>query len=69
MFFYIVDITMSYFKHQFKILSITGDNYITRNNTLIEYLACEGLNKILEGDNTTVGAEELAMKKSRVNRN
>jgi hypothetical protein len=69
MFFYIVDITMSYVKHQFKILSITGDNYITRNNTLIEYLACEGLNKILEGDNTTVGAEELAMKKSRVNRN
>ncbi|KAK2370911.1 hypothetical protein QL285_083915 [Trifolium repens] len=59
---------MSNVKHQFKILNITGNNYITWNNNLIEYLACEELDKILEGDNTTVGPEELAMKKSRVNR-
>jgi hypothetical protein len=68
MFFCILDIIMSNVKHQFIILSITGDNYITWNNNLIEYLACEGLDKILEGDNTTVGPGELAMKKSRVNR-
>jgi hypothetical protein len=68
MFFYIIDIIMSNVKHQFKILSKTGDNYITWNNNLIEYLACEGLHKILECDNTIVGLDELAMKKSRVNR-
>jgi hypothetical protein len=46
---------MSNVKHQFKIFRITGDNYITWNNNFIEYLACEGLDKIHEGDNTTVG--------------
>jgi hypothetical protein len=49
---------MSNIKHQFKILSIIGDNYITWNINLIEYLACEGLDKILEGDNTTDGPEK-----------
>ncbi|CAJ2641347.1 unnamed protein product [Trifolium pratense] len=62
---------MSNVKHHFKILNITGDNYITWNNNLTEYLACEGLDKILEGDNAevqTADAQELAMKKSKVNR-
>ncbi|CAJ2653785.1 unnamed protein product [Trifolium pratense] len=62
---------MSNVKHHFKILNITGDNYITWNNNLTEYLACEGLDKILEGDNAgvqTADSQELAMKKSKVNR-
>ncbi|KAK2372658.1 hypothetical protein QL285_073772 [Trifolium repens] len=60
---------MSNVKHHFKILNITGDNYITLNNNLIEYLACEGLDKILEGDNAgTSDPKELEMKKSKVNR-
>ncbi|XP_058751196.1 uncharacterized protein LOC131624264 [Vicia villosa] len=62
---------MSNLKHQFKILSITGENFITWNNNLIEYLSCEGLNKILEGDNsgkTTDDPEEMEKKKSKVNR-
>jgi hypothetical protein len=68
MFFCILDIIMSNVKHQFKILNITGDNYITWNNNLIEYLACEGLDKILEGDDLGDVPEELAKKKSKVNR-
>ncbi|XP_058765068.1 uncharacterized protein LOC131638524 [Vicia villosa] len=62
---------MSNLKHQFKILSITGENFITWNNNLIEYLSCEGLNKTLEGDNsgkTTDDPEEMEKKKSKVNR-
>ncbi|XP_058742482.1 uncharacterized protein LOC131614974 [Vicia villosa] len=62
---------MSNLKHQFKILSIIGENFITWNNNLIEYLSCEGLNKILEGDNsgkTTDDPEEMEKKKSKVNR-
>ncbi|XP_058775723.1 uncharacterized protein LOC131649998 [Vicia villosa] len=62
---------MSNLKHQFKILSITGDNFITWNNNLIEYLTCEGLNKILEGDNTgksTDDPDEMEKRKSKVNR-
>lgn len=61
---------MSNFKHQFKILKITGDNYITWNKKLIEYLSREGLEKILEGDNSgksTTSPEEMTMKKSKVN--
>lgn len=67
---YILDIIMYNVKHQFKILNITRDNYIIWNNNLIEYLVCEGLNKILEGDNSeksTVDLEEMALKKSKVN--
>jgi len=60
---------MSNVKHQFKILNITGENYITWNNNLIEYLACEGLDKILGGNDLGVDLEELAKKKSRVNCN
>ena len=70
-FFCVLDKIMSNVKHHFKILNITGDNYITWNNNIIEYLACEGLDKILEGDNSgnsTVDPEEYAKKKSRVNR-
>ncbi|XP_058773116.1 uncharacterized protein LOC131647219 [Vicia villosa] len=62
---------MSNLKHQFKILSIIGENFKTWNNNLIEYLSCEGLNKILEGDNsgkTTDDPEEMEKKKSKVNR-
>ncbi|XP_058753390.1 uncharacterized protein LOC131626587 [Vicia villosa] len=62
---------MSNLKHQFKIQSITGDNFITWNNNLIEYLTCEGLNKILEGDNTgksTDDPDEMEKRKSKVNR-
>jgi len=62
-----LDIIMSNVKHQFKILNITGDNYITWNNNLIEYLACGGLEKILEGDDLGDVPEELAKKKSKVN--
>jgi len=60
-----LDIIMSNVKHQFKIVNITGDNYITWNNNLIKYLACERLDKILEGDNSrksTVNQEEMSMK-------
>jgi len=64
----ILDIIMSNVKHQFKILNITGDNYISWNNNLIEYLACDGLDKILEGDDLGVGLEELAKKNLKVNR-
>jgi len=70
MFFCTLDITMSNGRHQFKILNISGDNYITWNNNLIEYLACERLDKILEGDNSgklIVDLKELTMKKSRIN--
>src|SRR4051812_13293727 len=62
---------MSNLKHQFKILSITGDNFINWNNNLIEYLTCEGLNKILEGENygkSTDDPDEMEKKKSKVNR-
>ena len=62
-----LDIIKSNVKHQFKILNINGDNYITWNNNLIEYLACEGLDKILEGDDLGVVPKELAKKKSKVN--
>lgn len=70
MFVCILDITMSNIKHQFKILNIIKDNYITWNNYLIEYLACEGLDKILEGDNSensTINLEGMEMKKSKIN--
>ncbi|XP_058784488.1 uncharacterized protein LOC131659294 [Vicia villosa] len=62
---------MSNLKHQFKILSITGDNFITWNNDLIEYLTCEGLNKILEGENSGKSKDdpdEMEKRKSKVNR-
>lgn len=55
---------MSNVKRQFKIANITEDNYITWNNNLIEYLACERLDKIFEGDNSrksTVDQEEMSM--------
>ena len=67
MLFCILDIIMSNVKHQFKILNITGENYITWNNNLIEYLACEGLDKGLEGDDLGDVPKELAKKKSKVN--
>lgn len=51
MFIWILDISMSNVNHQFKILNITWNNYITLNNNLIEYLVCEGPHKIFEGDN------------------
>ena len=62
---------MSNLKHQFKILSIIGDNFITWTNKLIEYLTCEGLNKILEGDNSgksTDDPDEMEKRKSKVNK-
>jgi len=55
---------MSNAKHQFKIVNMTGDNYITWKNNLIMYLACERLNKILKRDNlrkSTVNSKELSM--------
>lgn len=39
---------------------------MTWNTNLIKYLVCEGLNKILEGDNSgklIVDPEEMTMKK------
>ena len=45
--------------------------FITWNNNLIEYHTCEGLNKILEGDNSgksTDDPDEMEKRKSKVNR-